>query len=157
MLLIIEITKTILLLLITVSTAYIAYQFYLTNQAKLKAGIQYEKRLDVYRQVVRLLSLITRDGDISSNELVEFRSKTHESHFLFDKDLAEYINEIYSRAMKLRTTNDLMKSEALPIGEKRDNVTVENSKQIIWLADQLPLVIKKFVKYLQIPDMNGQA
>ena len=71
MLLIIEITKTILLLLITISTAYIAYQFYLTNQAKLKAGIQYEKSLDVYRQVVRLLSLITRDGDISSNELFE--------------------------------------------------------------------------------------
>lgn len=153
----IEVFKIILLLVIAVCTAYIAYQAYLTNQAQAKTGLQYEKRLGVYREVVRLLSLITRDGDIARNELITFRSKTHECHFLFDKTLAEYVDEIYFRSVKLRTTNDLMKSDALPIGEERDKVTVENSRQLIWLADQLPLAKNKFEKYLLLQDVNSQA
>lgn len=149
-----EIIKTILLLLITVFTAYIAHQLYQANKNKSAAGLR-EKRLDVYREVIRILSLITRDGDISSEELLSFRSKTLESNFLFEKDIVDYINEIYARGLKLRSTNDLMKSATLPIGEDRDNVTVENSKQLIWLADQLPFVKKKFEKYLLLQDLNS--
>lgn len=156
MLIFFEIVKTILLLLITVSTAYIAHQLYQTNKDKSKTGLQ-EKRLSVYREVIRVLSLITRDGDISKEELLSFRTKTHESNFLFDKDLADYIEEVYARCLKLRSTNDLMKSAALPIGENRDNVTVENSKQLIWLADQLPYVKRKFMKYLQLQELNSQT
>jgi hypothetical protein len=155
MLTFLEIVKTILLLLITVFTAYIAHQLYQANKDKSKASLR-EKRLGVYNEVIRILTLITRDGDISSEELLSFRSKTHESNFLFEKDIADYINEIYARGLKLRSTNSLMKSAALPIGEDRDNITVENSKQLIWLADQLPYVKKKFEKYLSL-DVSSVA
>ena len=151
-----EIVQTILLLLITAVTTYIAYHLFRTNKDKSNYGL-FESRLVIYREVIRMISLVTRDGDISSDELLSFRAKTYESNFLFDKDLADYIDELYSRGMKLRTTNDLLKSPALPIGEKRDDVTVQNSKQLIWLADQLPMVKKRFIKYLQIPDVNSQT
>jgi len=152
----IQIINLLLLLVIALASAYIAYKLYLFDQEKTKAGLLYEKRLGVYREVVRLLSLVTRDGDVSNNELLAFRSKTHEAHFLFDKTIADYIDELHYRSTKLRSTNERMQSNALPIGEERDGVTVENSRQLIWLADQLPLIKNKFDLYLdlQVLDSN---
>jgi len=85
---------------------------------------------------------------VSREELLAFRSKTHESGFLFGKDVAEYVEEIYSRSLKLRSSNALLKEQNLPVGEERDKVTVENSKQMIWLADQLPRLKQTFERYL---------
>jgi hypothetical protein len=147
MLVFLEIVNTILLLLITVCTAYIAKQLYQANKDKAQAGVR-EKRLGIYNEVLRIVTLIARDGDVSSEELQAFRSRTHEASFLFEQDVADYINDIYARCQKLRSTNSLLKSASLPIGEDRDNITVENSKQLIWMADQLPYVKKKFEKYL---------
>jgi hypothetical protein len=142
------ILNTILLLLSTTGVAYVAYHIYTTTQTQKDADL-YERRLNVYREIVRFLSVISRDGDISRHDLLEYRSKTQESAFLFDKVVADYIEKIHSQAVKLRSTNDLLKSADLPIGEERDSITVENSKQLIWLADQLPLLKKKFDPYLR--------
>ncbi len=150
----ISIFQVVLILLIALATAFMAYQLYRTNRVKRKSEL-YKKRLRIYREIVRLLSVITRDGDISRDELLTFRSKTHESGFLFGNDIIKYVEEVYSRSLKLRSSNELLKGSELRIGEERDNVTVENSKQLIWLADQLPLVKQKFEKYLNLNDMKG--
>jgi hypothetical protein len=49
--------------------------------------------------------------------------------------------------VKLMSTGEAMKGTALPIGEERDTITVENTRQTIWLADQIALVGKKFERY----------
>jgi hypothetical protein len=147
--------QTFLILLIAAATSYMAYQLYRTGSSRQKSELN-KKRLKIYREVVRLLSVISRDGDISRDELLAFRSKTHESGFLFGKDVAEYIEEVYSRSLKLRSSNALLKEQDLPIGEERDKVTVENSKQMIWLADQPPQLKQKFERYLTINDAKAK-
>lgn len=142
-------SQLVLILLIACATLFIAYHIFRTNILKQKADI-YERRLKVYREVIRILTLITQDGDISQNELTDFRSKTHESGFLFRKDLVAYVEEIYERSAKLRSTTALLKGPELPVGEQRDKVTIENSAHMIWLTGQLPLVKKKFEKYLSV-------
>jgi hypothetical protein len=142
------ILNTLLLVVTAAGTAYVAYHIYTTTRAEKDADL-YERRMNVYREIVRFLSVISRDGDISRHDLLEYRSKTQESAFLFEKDITDYIEKIHSQAVKLRSTNDLLKSADLPIGEERDSITVENSKQLIWLADQLPLLKKKFEPYLR--------
>src|SRR4030065_2114172 len=127
--------QTLLMLLIAVATSSVADQLYRASSSRRKSELNI-KRLKIYREVVRLLSVIAREGDISREELLAFRSKTHESGFLFGKDVSEYVEEIYSRSLKLRSSNALLKEQNLPIGEERDKVTVENSRQMIWLADQ---------------------
>jgi len=143
-----QILNTFLLLLTAAGIAYVAYQMYATNRSRRDADL-YEKRLNVYREIVRLLSAISRDGDISRHDLVDFRSKTQESAFLFDTDVSDFIEKVYSQASQLRSTNDLLRSAKLPIGDERDEITVENSKQLIWLADQLPSLNKRFAPYLR--------
>jgi hypothetical protein len=49
------------------------------------------------------------------------------------------------------STSEILKGTELPIGDERDQVTVENAKQLIWLADQIALVKKKFHDY---PDVE---
>jgi len=120
---ILEVIQTILILLIAVATASIACGRYRLSKVKLNPAI-YEKQLMVYREVVRMLTLISGDGDASREDLLTFRSRTHESSFLFDKALADYIEEVYTRALKLHSTNRLLKGEQLPVGEERDKVTV---------------------------------
>jgi hypothetical protein len=141
--------QTLLILLIAVATCFMAYQLYRTSSSRQKNELN-KKRLKIYREIIRLLSVISRDGDISRDELLAFRSKTHESGFLFGKDVAEYVEEIYSRSLKLRSSNALLKEQNLPIGEERDKVTVENSRQMIWLADQPTQLKQKFERYLTI-------
>jgi hypothetical protein len=143
------IIQTLLILLIAVATSYMAYQLYRASSSRQKSELNI-KRLKIYRAIVHLLSVISRDGDISRDELLAFRSKTHESGFLFGKDIAEYVEEIYSRSLKLRSSNALLKEQNLPIGEERDKVTVENSRQMIWLADQPTQLKQKFERYLTI-------
>lgn len=115
----------------------------------------YDRRLSVYREVVRVLSMIARDADVAGDELILFRSKTHESGFVFGREMAAYIDEVYDRSLRLHVTNTLIKGKELPVGEERDKVTVENSKHMIWLTDQVPLLRKKFEPYLKARDLEG--
>jgi len=167
--------QTILLLLIAGGVAYIAYRLYLdgslggesggfAHEAE-RAGVSAESRtggegpdplcrqLVLYREVVRLLTRIGQDGDITRHELVDFRARTHEAGFLFDRETAGYVEEIYQRALKLEGTNRALKDARLSIGEERDAITLENSRQLIWLADQLPSLHKRFGKYLSPADL----
>lgn len=137
------------LLLIAAGFFLIVYQLRRGKSAPLEPFI-YEHRLAVYRETVRLLTTLSLNGDISQDELSAFRANTHESFFLFGRDIADYIDQIYARSTKLRSTNALLKGTELRVGEQRDKVTVENSAQLIWLADQLALVQKKFEKYLTL-------
>ncbi len=146
-----SVLNTLLLVVIAASTAYIAYHYYLADKASEDAET-YENRLRIYREIVQLLSAITRDGDVSRGALQEFRDSTQESGFLFDQTVTDYIDKLYAQAQKLRTTNERLKSTDLPIGDERDKVTVENSKQLIWLADQMPQLKKLFEPYLGVQD-----
>lgn len=145
----IEIAQTALLVLTSGATAAIAFSLARGNSARRKNDLT-ERRLAIYREVVRILTLVSQDGDISRDDLTAFRSRTYESGFLFDRASADYIDEIYSRAMKLQSLNALLKGTGLPVGEERDKITVENSTQLIWLADQLPQTRKKFERYFGI-------
>lgn len=142
-----NILDTLLLIVIATSTAYIAYHYYRMDKAQANADL-YENRLRIYREIVQLLSTITRDGDISRQVLQDFRAKTQEGTFLFGQEITDYIDKLHAQASKLRATNERLKSADLPVGEERDGVTVENSKQLIWLADQLPRLKKLFEPYL---------
>ena len=142
-----NIIDTFLLLIIAASTSYIAYQYYRADRAK-GATAMYNDRLHLYRDVVRFLGAVSRDGDISRQALQEFRSRIQESAVLFDQTVADYLEKLHAQASKLRMTNEQLKSTTLPIGDERDRITVENSKQLIWLADQLPQAQKLFEPFL---------
>jgi hypothetical protein len=144
-----SIAQTVLLLLIAAGTGYLVYRS-ARGWRGTRKSLQ-GRRQEVYNDVVRVLTLLGKTGEIRKEELLDFRSRTHDAALLFDAGIAAYIDEIYSRGVKLMSTNELLQGTTLPIGEERDAVTVENAKQAIWLADQLPRAHKKFGRY---PDVK---
>lgn len=148
-LLLLNILQIILLLLITAGIAYLVYRSLRVTRGTRKS--LHSRRQEVYADVLRILTMLGKTGEIRKEELLDFRSRTQDAALLFDADIAAYIDEIYTRGVKLISTHEILKGTTLSIGEERDRVTVENAKQTIWLADQLARVGKKFERY---PDMK---
>src|SRR5574341_494685 len=92
----IEILSAALTPIIGIIAVYIAYQQYRTNALKLKHEL-YDRRLSVYRAIIKLLSVIVTRGTVSHVELLTFISETAESHFLFKEEISKYIEDIYDK------------------------------------------------------------
>lgn len=144
-LLFLNILQTILLLAIMTGMAYLVYRARFGAQGTRRS--LHLRRREVYSDVVRILNRLGKTGELRKEELLDFRSRTQDAVLLFDEEIAAYIDEIYTRGVKLMSTGEAMKGTALPIGEERDMITVENTRQTIWLADQIALVGKKFERY----------
>jgi len=129
MLLFLSVLQTVLLLLIAVGTGYLVYRSSRSTRGTRKS--LHARRSEVYKDVVRILTLLGQKGDLRKEELLDFRSRTQDAALLFDEEIAAYIEEIYTRGVKLMSTSEILKGTALPIGDERDQVTVENTKQLI--------------------------
>ena len=146
MLLYLNIFQTVLLVLIAGGVAFLVYR----SSARVASGTRkslHARRCEVYNDIVRVLTMLSKRGEIRKEELLDFRSRTRDAALLFDGEIAAYLDEIYSRGVKLMSTNELLQGISVAVGEDRDRVTVEHTKQLIWLADQLAMIKKKFVKY----------
>jgi len=148
MLLVLNILQTVLLLLITSGVAYLVLRS--SRGARGTRKSLNSRRREIYGDLVRILATLGKTGEIRKEELLDFRSRTLDAALIFDTEIAAYIEEIYARGVKLMSTNELLKGADLSIGEKRDEITVENARQTIWLADQLAMVEKKFGSYPEV-------
>lgn len=145
MLLFLNILQTVLLVLIAAGIAYLLYQSPMSATGKRRS--LHSRRCEVYHDVIRVLTMLGKTGEVRKEDLLDFRSRTQDAVFLFDAEIAAYIDEIYNRSVKLISTNELLQGTSVAVGEERDRVTVEHTKQLIWLADQLAMIRKKFSQY----------
>jgi hypothetical protein len=139
--------------LIAIITTYIAWQQWKGNELKLRLD-RYEKRLRIYQEVVKLLSLITRDANVRLEDLMTFRANTAEADFLFGPEISKYIQEIFSRGFRLRAANAQYRDmfQETPPGYDHVKVTDEIHTQSIWLFEQFDPAKEKFAKYLNVSE-----
>ena len=136
---------------IAVLTVLIAWRQYKTAKQKLTFDL-FDRRLRIYEDVKNYLLLIIRDGDVEFDESSQFRNSVSEAEFLFRKEVIQYIDTIYQRAIKLRDWNRQYRdySQTKPEGYEHDRVTSGIQIESEWLAAQLELSKKIFRKYLDI-------
>jgi hypothetical protein len=152
MLLFLNILQTVLLILIAAGIAYLVYRSRVRTAGTRKS--LHSRRCEVYNDVVQVLTMLGKRGEIRKEELLDFRSRTQDAALLFDGEIAAYIDDIYTRGVKLMSTSELLQGTSVAVGEERDRITVENAKQLIWLADQLAMIKKKFARY---PDVQSSC
>jgi hypothetical protein len=148
---VIEISKALLTPLIAIVATYIAWQQWKTNQQKLKLE-RYERRLRVYEEVRKILSIILRDAKASTEDLLKFRTSVSEADFLFGPEIPEYIDEIYKRGLNLWRWNQEYRdyTQEKPEGYDHKKVVEEMHKELRWLTEQSGPAKEKFKKYLDI-------
>jgi len=147
----IEISKSLLTPLIAIVATYIAWQQWKTNQQKLNLE-RYERRLRVYEEVIKILSIIVRDANASIEDLLKFRTSASEADFLFGPEIPAYIDEIYKHGLNLGRCNQEYRdyTQEKPDGYDHKKVVDEKHKEIKWLVDQFKPAKEKFKKYLDI-------
>lgn len=152
-LLVIEVLKALLTPVVAAVATYIAWQQWKTNALKLKLD-RYDRRLRIYEEVKRILSLIARDTDVDMDELLKFRTATAEADFLFGPDIPEYLDQIYRRGLKLWQRNREYRDYRTPQPEGYNHQAVvdEMHVQLTWLTDQFTPAKDRFKPYL---DING--
>ena len=93
-----------------------------------------------------LLSVIFRKGKCNDQERDQFQRATVEGSFLFNKDIANYLDTIHEKTLKLGAIRAALNN--LPCGDKR-NQTAEKERQLFdWFTDQFEVSKEKFSRYL---------
>ena len=148
---IVEISKALLTPVIAVVATYIAYQQWQTNRQKLNLE-RYDRRLRVYEEVRKILSILARDSQASIDNLLKFRTSVSEADFLFGPEIPEYIGQIYKRGLSLWKWNKMYRdyTQEKPEGYDHKKVVDEMHKELSWLTEQFEPAKEKFRKYLDI-------
>ena len=148
---VIEISKALLTPAIAIIATYIAWQQWKTNQQKLNLE-RYDRRLVVYEEVRKILSIIVRDANVSYEDLLKFRTAVSEADFLFGEEIPAYIDEIYKRGINLHRWNEEYRDyrQEIPEGYDHKKVVDEMHRELKWLAEQFDPAKEKFRKYLDI-------
>lgn len=147
----IEISKAFLTPVIAIVATYIAWQQWKTNRQKLNLE-RYDRRLNVYEEVRKILSIIVRDAKASTEDLLKFRTSVSEADFLFGPEIPQYIDEIYKRGLNLWRWNQEYRdyTQEKPEGYDHNKVVEEMHKELTWLSEQFEPAKEKFKKYLDI-------
>jgi hypothetical protein len=133
---------TILTIIIATFVAYVAYvQFKLANE-KFKLDL-FEKRFAIYKEVESFLQ--KNMPNITSEEALNFFYNTKAAIFLFEDDIADYLNEIFKNALEL---------EKIRIENPSGPFPSSYNELWKWFVDQLAAkpspLIEKFSPYLKL-------
>lgn len=131
--------------------AFLAWQQWRINKLKIRLE-RYDKRLRVYQEVVKILSIIARDAGASTDDLLKFITETSEADFLFGSEIRNYIDEIYRRGLHLWRYNTEYRdyTQEKPEGYDHAKIVDGMHAELEWLVEQIGPAKEKFRKYLDI-------
>ena len=137
--------------IIAVAAVRIAWEQTKINRQKLILD-RYDRRLRIYEEVKRLLSIITRDANIGIEDLLKFRVATSEADFLFGSDVTAYIDELYKHAADLRMWASMYRDYTQPQPSDYDHKKVVDAKdrEFRWLTAQYEPSKELFRSYLDV-------
>lgn len=149
---IVKLFSALLTPVIAIIATYIAWQQWRTNRQKLILD-RYDRRLHVYEEVRKILSIIVRDAKANTDDLLRFRTSVSEADFLFGPEVMEYIDEIYKRGLKLwmwsTQYSEHLKVEK-PEGYDHNKVVEGMHNELTWLTEQFEPAKNLFKKYLDV-------
>ncbi|RKY04476.1 MAG: hypothetical protein DRP56_09995 [Planctomycetota bacterium] len=142
-------TNTLLTVVLGLFVAWVAFQQYKLSRAKFKLDL-FEKRYVVYKATQKLLTHVLQKGDVDLDELFEFRGKTQDAIFLFDKKIPEYLNDIDGKVLKLNTLRDQL--EGIPKSDIRSELCGNMKQLLLSITKELPKLKVVFGKYMNFKE-----
>lgn len=148
---ILRIFQGLLTPVIGIIALYIAWQQAKTNRDKLNLD-RYEKRLKIYKEVVRFIQIGCTKANYNADELMNFKPNVSEADFLFGEEISNYIDELQKRAVNLSVWNEEYRdySQPKPEGYDHQEVVSEKHKELKWISSQIEQSRILFKKYLDV-------
>ncbi len=135
------------IVLTTVATIILIKQYRL-DKRKFKLE-HFDKRYNLYKKTMNYLSNLVANAKTDTTELLNFRRDTNDVKIFFDEEIIGLVNNIYSKAVRLRYCNKVIEAGSLE-HEKHVKIVQEENDILIWLGEQFSICEELFVKYLKI-------
>jgi hypothetical protein len=122
-----------------------------TNRQPLSLEV-YERKIAIYRTTRDFIGLIISNADITAEAILKFVNDKDEALFLFDREVADYLQELQRKAAKLYAINQPLKLDhsKLPIGETRWQLADESSELLLWFELQFEVMREIFYKHIAL-------
>jgi len=127
--------------------AWLAWQQVKIARVKLQHDL-FERRYRVFDATRKLLISVLVTGTASEEAHRAFALDTVDAVFLFDDDLARYLEETGKHAVTLRSTN--RKLELMPMGEQKTKSIDGMMEHQLWFNDQLTSLVDTFKPFLKL-------
>lgn len=137
---------------IAVAAVVIAKQQARVNERKYQADL-YDRRLRIYEEVKRLLSLVTRDANISAEDLLKIRIATSDADFLFRSDVTTYLDTLFKHATELGMWCSMYRDytqQPYPPDYDHKKVVASKHREFMWLTSQYEPAKQLFKNYLDV-------
>jgi hypothetical protein len=136
---------------IAIVATYIAWQQWHTNKQKLDLDL-YDRRLRIYEEVRKLLSIVVRDATVTTDALLAFRTSVSEADFLFGSDVISYIDTLYQRGLNLWRWNAEYRDSTQERSAAYDHKKVadEMHEELVWFTQQFDPAKLLFAQYLKL-------
>lgn len=106
----------------------------------------YDRRVQYYRATRDFVRSLVAEGKVELNQIFKFAADTDEAVFLFDQMLAEYLAQLYKRAVRFRTTGRLMNQPGQDVGA----LAREDAELLTWFSEQLEVMRSRFAPFLRV-------
>jgi hypothetical protein len=143
----VDIFSALLTPTIAVFGSLIAIQQWLTNRRRLKYEL-FDRRFKVYDTAKSFLNQFYANRHPTDEELYRFRLNTRESHFLFDEDIANYLEGWITKAYEVKTLDAEL--APLPVGDARSENVRKQREIFDWFLMQQEVLEDKFEPYLKL-------
>jgi len=106
----------------------------------------FDRRVPVYRATLVFLRVIIRGTELDLKPIFQFANDTDEALFLFDDELAEYLAELYRRAVQLHAVYAM---KGTPTGWT-PQLSKEWAASMKWFSEQFEESRRRFAPYLRL-------
>lgn len=127
---------------------FVGYQQWKTTKKKFILAC-YDRRFKVYEEVRGFIELVNQKGSPTNDDVINFKSATHEAEFLFGSKISQYINVIIVRGEMLKIMRHNEKTDETL---KDDKGTRAIKAESDWFVEQAKEVKMEFKKYLDVSD-----
>jgi hypothetical protein len=104
----------------------------------------FDRRFAVYEAARALVLEVVRSSDVSDDGLRNFIIGTDKSVFLFDKGLADYLDELRKHAVELQIVVERLRDPTFHPSEERTRVSAQRAELANWFFNQFEVLIERF-------------
>lgn len=132
---------------IAIAGGVIAYLQWRTADKKRNQDL-FDRRFAVFETARNLLQDLQLNGNPSQEALRAYAIGTSGAEFLFNDEVARYLQDIGERAGRLGINE--ARAERMPDGDQRGRVIDDAADQNDWLLNQVTILPTRFLPFLRV-------
>jgi hypothetical protein len=112
----------------------------------------YERRLPIYKATIEFIRYVVRDLKPEYPQIIKFGHETEEALFLFGEQIAQYLRELSSKAVRLHAVVK-MREAAVTYNREVGNfeaLVSEETSLAAWFTDQYDATRREFAPFLRL-------